>query len=133
MYMKNENQDLLFERYKSLFALRDSNPSVPISFGGIRCGDGWFSIIDELLGKINTIGNDGIRVVQIKNKLGALRIYFSSDTNDDLSHIRALVSDYVLKSCHTCEMCGLETAKGRNVKGWMTPLCDIHFREAMSD
>lgn len=72
-----------------------------------ECGDGWFQIIDELSGKLeaesSTQGADKLAVVQVKEKLGELRIYFRGTVS---SRARDWISGAERESQSTCELCG---------------------------
>mgnify|MGYP003349597175 CR=1 FL=1 len=69
--MRDENLNLLFERYPKMFAKKDH----PGSWGGIYCGDGWFTLIDTLCSSIqrridNNKNVEQVVVEQIKEKFG---------------------------------------------------------------
>ena len=60
--MNKENTKYLVENYKEFFEyLKDhKGPIIPIQFG-FECGDGWFMLLNELMGDIqNHIKNEAL-------------------------------------------------------------------------
>ena len=71
-------------------------------------GDGWHRLIDEAY---DTIENSGllVSVVQVKEKFGTLRIYFSLPTDatqEDYKKVHSILDTVSEKSAKTCEYCG---------------------------
>lgn len=122
--MSPENSQILFDRYAELFT---NGHNMPISLFGIECRDGWFKIIDDCLGRLKPIIIEKnreypvfpIKVEQIKEKFGQLRIYLTGYIDPCDEAIR----DAEEKAAQTCELCG---AKGcLRLNGfWYTTLCD---------
>jgi Icc-related predicted phosphoesterase len=77
----------------------------PIRFG-FECGPGWFPLIEKTLIKLVRIarddGLDRLRVRQVKEKFGGLRIYLSGG-NDRAD---AAVAAAQLQSLKICDLCG---------------------------
>ena len=75
---------------------------------GFQCGNGWYDLLFslftdiELLYRDQHIDSNTLQIVQVKSKLGGLRIYVSSP----IEGIRELIVTYQEKSEHTCEDCG---------------------------
>jgi hypothetical protein len=91
---------------------------------------GWKDIIVELNEKLNEIDPDH-KVMQIKEKFGALRYYASfSDDVDDISWgiCWDLIDEYSNKTAEACEVCGGK-AKAITTKGWVHTMCDEHSKE----
>jgi hypothetical protein len=132
--MTPAKQEQLFTKYPSLFSEMHKDVSTdlserpwPISFG-IACGNGWFKLIDELcflivqsLEQYNERHKTavGIRIVQIKEKFGGLRYYYTWSAKLDLErpHMESLKSRIegacqVVEnlSLSTCELCGSPAA-----------------------
>lgn len=89
---------------------------------GIECNQGWYKLLDELLGKIQAHTTDNseapIQVFQIKEKFGGLRFYYSGGDN----YIAGLVQLAEHESEKTCEVC---SAPGTmRTDGWMKVRCD---------
>jgi len=56
--MKKELQDKLFETYPNIFRQKDLDKTQTAMCWGISCGDGWYTILDELCANIqNRIRN----------------------------------------------------------------------------
>lgn len=95
---------------------------------GFDCGAGWHPMIYELLDKIQDIVDANpeykdIRVTQIKEKFGGLRVYLNFEPDD----IWTLIDEYQEKSFNICEECGAENSEMRIIHGWFTILCDACF------
>jgi hypothetical protein len=82
--MKTELQNILFEKYPSIFAQRFLSKSKTSMCYGIACPDHWYSLIDTLCHHIQiyTINynkhNDNsiiCQATQVKQKFGGLRFY----------------------------------------------------------
>lgn len=94
-----------------------------------ECYEGWVGILDNYFSVVDReLPPDATyELRQVKEKLGALRIYSStSDADDDyeraVGHARLLAE---ARSYHVCEICG---APGRwgNRRGYLTTVCDEH-------
>lgn len=92
---------------------------------GIQCGDGWFSLIDRLLRRIQIHADDVELqpvVLQIKEKLGALRVYWR-DADDVVRGITYFAEDL---SETVCEVCGHPGAIVSNRCGARRTRCESH-------
>ena len=67
--MKNDLQKNLIEKYSCFFEyLKDyKGPIIPIQFG-FECGDGWYSLLDSLMGQIDSYTKYNSERKRIKNK-----------------------------------------------------------------
>lgn len=90
---------------------------------GCAHGDGWFDIIDRLLGAIEAVQPGGVRIVQIKQKMGRLRVY--ADGANPAS--AALIAGAEAESVTVCEQCG-EPGTWRRARRTAT-LCERHREE----
>jgi hypothetical protein len=100
---------------------------------GFECGDGWFQILDSLMGNIqnhidwnNKNFEKGytqykyvpqVTLDQVKEKFGTLRFYYTG--GDD--YISGLVSMAESMSAVTCESCGHPGEQTRG--GWIKTNC----------
>jgi len=86
------------------------------------CGEGWRSIISQLIIDLFDLGWDGA-LLQIKEKWGELRFYIG--TGSDAVYDR--IDEAERLSRETCIVCG---AKGQVVceYGWYQPLCEKHIK-----
>lgn len=74
-----------------------------------ECGQGWEKLYKPILDKIeeenkNRDESNKIKILQIKEKFGGLRIYLENETEE----IAKMVFDAEDKSYQTCEICGSE-------------------------
>lgn len=96
-----------------------------VSFDSLlTVGEGWHSIIEDLVAKLLFLGWDGV-FYQVKEKFGTLRFY--CHTNGDALHSRLMedaISAAEGHSAQYCEACGdyARTRKG----GWILTLCSLH-------
>lgn len=98
---------------------------------GMECGDGWYNLLDELLGKLNFMSNvSGIQVIasQIKEKFGTLRFYYHTIVRTDLNvpdHAEQIIDDIVAyaesRSKYICENTGKNAALCSR-GGWLKTL-----------
>lgn len=136
--MKQELQDILFNKYPTLFINRNKSIQESCMAFGIECGDGWYDLIRsvcweikqheeniELRKKYNPdylTDYQPTKFDQIKEKYGGLRIYFNG--GDD--HVKGVICLAEDMSFNICEVCG---NKGKpNQGGWISTLCDLHRR-----
>lgn len=127
--MNLELQKKLAEKYPSLFQDRKVDPAGMSSFDafGIECGTGWYDLLDSVFLTLvmyekhnNKAKYENIKLLQIKEKFGTLRIYYSGG-DDFVDGITALAENMSIK---ICEECG---KKGKMYSdGWITVRCTKH-------
>ena len=72
---------------------------------GFECDDGWYNLLDELMGKIQEVDKDKITVInQIKEKFGGLRFNTGGTTEEAYD----IIEEYEDKSFYVFEVCGKE-------------------------
>jgi hypothetical protein len=142
--MNQELDEQLCAKYPKIFVNRNADMRTTAMCWGFECGDGWYNILDQLCGNIQShidwsIKNNAwdvekdsknirsivpqVVAVQVKEKFGSLRFYY--DGGDD--YIRGLSVMAESMSMVTCETCGAPgTLRG---KGWMYTACDTHAQE----
>lgn len=105
--------------------LRTNHPKTLENIDSIGCGDGWFTLLDDLCTKIDEeclrqglTDRQLVQAVQIKEKFGGLRFYLSQAT----SEIGNLIHEAEDLSYKTCEVCGHPGEPRRS--GWIKTLCD---------
>ena len=85
-------------------------------------GDGWYSILwnlsQEVMDLCRERGEVPPKVVQVKEKFGALRIYFEYFVGD----MEEIVSKYERESVSICERCGKPGSREGST-GWIKTLC----------
>ena len=129
--MKQELDKLLCERYPKMMVNRNLTMQETCMCWGFECGDGWFNILDQLMGNIQhhiDWKNKKEEVVaqvtldQVKEKFGTLRFYYTG--GDDV--IDGMVRMAESMSGVTCEECG---NPGKRIGGgWVTTLCEEHAK-----
>lgn len=91
-------------------------------FYSFACGNGWYTIIDELCASIEQELEfrkiDDLCVLQVKEKFGGLRFY-TNISNDVITGMIMLAEGL---SYRTCEVCGTTKNVGW-ISGWITTLC----------
>jgi hypothetical protein len=124
--MKQELDKLLCEKYPKMMVNRNLPMTETCMCWGFECGDGWFNILDQLMGNIqhhidwkNRNGEvvPQVTLDQVKEKFGTLRFYYSG--GDDI--IDGMVRMAESMTGVTCESCGNvgETRGG----GWIHTYC----------
>jgi hypothetical protein len=132
--MKQELDKLLCERYPKMMVNRNKNMQETCMCWGFECGDGWFNILDQLMGEIQhhiDWNNKNfekeyaqykqvpqVTLDQVKEKFGTLRFYYQG--GDDI--IDGMVRMAESMSGVTCEECG-NPGKSRG-GGWIHTYCE---------
>ena len=134
--MKQELDALLCEKYPKMMVNRNRSMMETTMYWGFECGDGWFNILDQLMGNIqhhidwrNRKGEivTQVTVDQVKEKFGTLRFYYTG--GDD--YIDGLVSMAESMSGVTCETCG---NPGKSTGGgWIKTVCEAHSGRKNND
>ena len=89
-----------------------------------QVSDGWLPIIAELQEKLNTLP---LRVVQIKEKFGQLRVYVDWQEKPTLDQSEAFLKAVEIaqyRCSNTCEVCGEPGKLIHN--GWYSTRCKEH-------
>ena len=131
--MKQELDKLLCERYPKMMVNRNKDMQETCMCWGFECGDGWFNILDQLMGNIqhhidwnNTNFDKGykqykqvpqVTLDQVKEKFGSLRFYYTG--GDD--YISGMVTMAESMSAITCETCGNPGKQTHG--GWIKTIC----------
>lgn len=120
--MKKELEDKLYEKYPKLFRQKDLSMQETCMCWGICTGDGWYWLIDNLCGCIQSYINANekpqLEIVQLKEKFGELRIY----TNGSNELIQGMIWLAENMSYNICENCG-STTNITHTKGYIQTLC----------
>ena len=129
--MKQELDELLCKKYPKMMINRNKDMMETCMCWGFECGDGWFNILDQLMGNIQhhiDWKNRKSEVVpqvtldQVKEKFGTLRFYYTG--GDD--YISGLVTMAESMTEITCETCGRPGAQTKG--GWIKTACEEHTR-----
>lgn len=127
--MTRELENKLFEKYPKIFAGKDLPITQNLMSFGFECDDGWYWIIDNLCGHIQSYLDNNTHLnipqvvaTQVKEKYGTLRFYF--DGGND--YIYGMVSHTEYLSGTICEECGSHEEIG-TTQGWYKTLCFSHW------
>ena len=113
-------------------ALKRRYPQFLGESGPLSVADGWQDLLDRALARIAAAvvgepADSGIRIVQIKEKYGTLRLYYDSRklSAEALGKAQEAVDLAEARSACTCEECG---AEGRlyDRGGWYLTRCPDH-------
>ena len=132
--MKQELDELLCTKYPKMMVNRNLPMMETCMCWGFSCGDGWFNILDQLMGNIqhhidwnNKNFEKGytqykqvpqVTLDQVKEKFGTLRFYYTG--GDDV--IDGMVRMAESMSGVTCEECSVP-AKPHG-PGWIRTICE---------
>lgn len=117
----------LMDDFADLFGSAPHSPRETLMAFGFSCGPGWLPLIQGCLANLRLIveedGLKDLRVIQVKEKYGQLRIY----TNKGNDRVWDLLLRAEAASGQICERCGGPSQvawKG----GWLTTLCPVCLR-----
>ena len=123
--MKQELQQILFDRYPLIFADIEKNPNESLMSFGICTGDGWFWLIDKLCAQLQfDIDNNRepqIVAFQVKEKYGSLRFYLETESTAKQD---AMISFAENLSRSICEVCGSTNNVKIRGTGFLKTRCD---------
>ena len=107
--------------------------NTPYELFGIECGKGWMSLIQPILdyikeynAKVST--DEKIEILQIKEKMGTLRIYLDNAPEELLK----MVDDAERDSGNICELCGSRENVGKT-SGYIMTMCYECVRKKVKD
>jgi len=122
----NNDMDLVKKVRSALNKIEESRtPKHPFELFGIEHCYGWYGLtlpVIEEVRRYNELHPDNeIRIDQIKEKFGTLRIYLSHEPD----YLEKMICKAEHESGYICEICG---ARGSNeaINGWYMTLCDEH-------
>ena len=113
--VKREFYESMKSKHPHLF--ESENQRLPVLVYGFETGPGWDPILEELFSKLS----DSVRLFQVKEKFGGLRVYTEGATEEDGLHIKEAEK----KASRTCDVCG-EPGKTINDDGWLRTVCEYH-------
>lgn len=98
---------------------------------GCECGDGWYEILYQMCVRIQKAYADvgitpDIVMLQIKEKYGTLRVYWSAENGDQRLHktLDSIIQEAEKASASVCEICG-KPGELRCDRSWIQTLCDV--------
>ena len=114
--------------------LKEKYPNLAVS---IDCEDGWFTILETLLEQLSNVEEYEkvkLKIVQIKQKFGGLRVYVRFNENtpvEIIEHVRGLTQMAESMSYKICEYCGTTKNIGRS-HGFIVTCCDECFSKGLT-
>jgi len=118
--------DLIKKIMRSIKKIDESRtPKHPFELFGIEHGYGWLGLTLPIIEEVRRYNiknpENEIKIDQIKEKYGSLRIYLSHEPD----YLEAMICKAEHESEYICEICG---ARGKNeeINGWYMTLCDEH-------
>ena len=124
--MKQELDELLCKKYPKMMVNRDKPMMETCMCWGFEVGDGWFPILDQLMGNIqhhidwrNKKGEvvPQVTLDQVKEKFGTLRFYYSGGDDEISGMVRMAES----MSGVMCEECSAPAET--HGPGWIRTIC----------
>ncbi len=119
----------IMKRYPDLFGTGPWTQNHGIGYG-LQCGKGWYPLLDRLFRDIDVIRREdeltGIKVSQVKQKLGGLRVYLGRANDRVHDRIRQAEAEALA----TCEGCGGTTPGIRSIGGYLTNSCDSCLKKS---
>ena len=94
------------------------------------CEEGWRDLLERACERIEAALVEGgaFRVLQIKEKFGTLRFYWSGDLSDAAkAKVKEAIALATARSTCTCEICGAEGWL-HNRGGWFATACAEHAK-----
>lgn len=127
---ENLEQQLL-QKYAHLFRGKELPVTENLMAFGCECGDGWYGLIAAACSEIathqNICGSSDFLWLQIKEKFGALRLYYSGGDE----YIAGVVAVIEKLSERTCEICGAPASRPETPSGgWIVTRCENCSRAA---
>ena len=115
--MRADLDQLLYQRYPEIFRDRHGDPAGTAMCWGFECGDGWFTLLDDLCAAITRQVSAGttppVVATQVKEKSGYLRFRirdgFNREANPEAHRLIVLAQQ---RSEQTCQACGRELEAG---------------------
>lgn len=122
--MHTDLQNQLLEKHAPLFEW-EGQKSGALMFG-IETDDGWFDLIDQTLINVTEQAYQENQplpaIIQIKEKLGELRIYGKPLT----TNMHHFIQQAEEQSSTICEVCGKEGQIRQTSNGLIKTVCDDH-------
>lgn len=121
--MKLELENKLYERFPKFFGQKDLPMTQTCMCWGIDTDDGWFNLIWETCEKLEVIDPE-LEFVQIKEKLGGLRLY----VNTTVEAAFDVIDEAEEQSYKICEECGSQE-NVTQTEGWIYTRCTECIKE----
>lgn len=132
--MENQPGREIMEKYPEIFREMDMSKLESCMYWGLAIGDGWQAHVDSVCALIQELSNrTGVKLiaVQVKEKFGGLRFYYSLEFPEDMEEKKidwltkrfdGLVQVMEALCSFTCEECGKDGTTAGST-GWVKCLC----------
>ncbi len=126
----------LYYKYREMLDGMVKSPMDSCMCFGFEVANGWRKLIENLLKELDEFSkqNDfSIKILQVKEKLGGLRVYIGlfSESKGDLktesNKVYEIINATEAKSYEICEVCG--KPGGTSEGGWKISLCPKHMKQ----
>lgn len=128
----SKQMDIL-ERYPTLYERTGGDKGLTVLDGSFACGVRWYPILDRPFADLTVIQlNDvltGLKVVQVKEKFGGLRVH----VNGDNKRIEAPITEVETEAAASCEQCGGPNPGLRNRVAWYGNISDSCTQKRRSE
>lgn len=103
------------------------DPTIEEKYRVIDCGYGWGDIIRRCHAELLAMDPEYV-IVQIKEKFGMLRYYFTPSKHEYFAPMEEVSFRYEKESVHICEVCGKDGALRRNkgIGAHARTVCEDH-------
>ncbi|ANL12011.1 MULTISPECIES: hypothetical protein [unclassified Rhizobium] len=93
-----------------------------------ECKEGWAGLLDDFLSVVDRVlpADREFRLLQVKEKMGGLRIYYSAVPSEAAEEIRNAERRAEMRSEHICETCG-KRGRMSNSDGYWFVACEEHL------
>jgi len=123
--MSPELEQKLIDKYPTLFRSINKPATETLICFGCECDDGWYGLLDRTLQKVIDLDiAREIELVQIKEKYGALRIYFNGGDDELDKEVYDIFNEAERESINICERCGITESVNRT-GSWIKYLCPV--------
>jgi hypothetical protein len=136
--MWQEKQQEIMKRYPEFFTDKRYGDKDDICFS-FECNTGWYSMLEEMFAELKAI-DAKLTFMQIKEKFGSLRVYYSHFGSEKMTDeeykvqdklVQDIITKYENKSYNVCEQCGAP-GEVKGVYGWYTCACPSCLDERLS-
>jgi hypothetical protein len=117
--MNKRLEKLLIDKYPTFFIDMYGDPRRTCMAWGCDHGDGWFTILEKACKKIAKLDEGTFKFDQIKEKWGAIRVYYTGAS----AEMSKIIDELENESLKTCEHCGTKRNVTTEGDFWILTLC----------
>jgi hypothetical protein len=120
--MNRDLERVLQARFPRFFQDLYGDPRETCMAYGCDFEDGWYPIVERLCEELEPLAPLEFKFTQVKEKLGAMRIY-ASGGNEETKRLIQQASEESLKVCEQCGATKGVDTRGTGRWGWIRTLC----------